>query len=137
MFHPELPSCEECKKWMVDTGWKFVTRATNERGPDGTPLRVRVPNQGKTPCGVCPKVPKDMPPRPESSQELSDRNLRCYLHYLECRATDSWPTGEDGKVDAVVKRNASVIRGVHDAYDRHKLREPLEALRHMIAVKGA
>lgn len=41
-----------------------------------------------------------------------------YLHWCECRATNDWPRGGDGQIDAVVRRNASIISAVQSLAER-------------------
>lgn len=120
LFHPELPSCADCKKWLTNEDWSFVTR----KGNDGK--KVRVPNwDGKTPCKRCPKIPNDMEPIPESAQELNEKNWMAYAHYKECRIVSDWPKTTEG-VDPIVKRNAVLVRQVEEAYERQQLSAPLE-----------
>ena len=66
----------------------------------------------KTPCVWCPKIPVGEPQVPESAIELSEKNLAAYQHYQECRAVADFPA------DAIVRRNAGVIRAAEDAADR-------------------
>lgn len=127
LFHPELPSCADCKKWMTNEDWSFTTR----KGNDGKDHRV--PNwDGKTPCNRCPKIPKDDPKKvPESAMELNDKNWAAYSHYKECKAVGDWPKGEEG-VDSIVRRNAAMIRDVEDDYARYTATIPLrEFLTHL------
>ena len=67
---------------------------------------------GSAPCAFKPsRCPKG---RPEDNSSLSPRNVDAYLHYLECKATGTFPDG------AIVSRNAGIIRMVEDAADRER-----------------
>lgn len=46
---------------------------------------------------------------PEKTVGLWPENVMCYEHYLECKAVGQFPD------DAVIKRNAAVIRDVEEA----------------------
>jgi hypothetical protein len=100
LAHPELPGCADCKAWLYDVRWKRCTRAGQPvPRPEGTP----------TPCHKCPKGPTPF------EKELTPQNLAALRHYQECKATGRFP------VDAVVERNAGLIRMVEDGHDRSKL----------------
>ena len=66
----------------------------------------------QTPCHKCPKIPVGAPPVPASAIELSPRLYRCWMHYLECRATHSFPS------DPLVRRHAAQIRMIEDEIER-------------------
>jgi hypothetical protein len=107
LFHGVIAarSCSDCRKWLYDDrpgcwGLKPVER------PAGRKLE-RLPNQ-LTPCSSCPKIPDGAEPKPENAVELSVRNRMAYQHYLECKAVGEFP------VDAIVRRNAGVIREIED-----------------------
>jgi hypothetical protein len=104
LLHPQLPSCEDCKRWMYD----LKTGRRDER--DGRPI-PRPANVG-TPCRNCPKIPQGAPPKPESATELTPENLVCVMHYGECKAVGRWP--DDGRV----ARNADLLSGVEKAVER-------------------
>ena len=117
LYHPEVPSCRDCQKWMYDRDWRRIEkwRRTDE-GLKRLPI-ARSPGH-PLPCGTCPKSgPQDGRPHPE--KELSWRNQRCFLHYLECKATGSFPD------DPIVRRNAGLIRSVEDLHERQKGMLPL------------
>ena len=110
LLNPTLAarSCADCQRYIYhDQGQKFGPRV--ER-PKGTP--VLRPKGTKTPCFWCPKIPPETKPCPENAEELSERNTAAYLHYLECAAIGEFPK------DAIVHRNAALIRDVKDAGDR-------------------
>ena len=104
-LHPQLPRCEDCKRWVYD----LKTGKRTLRG-DGSPVE-RPPGVG-TPCRNCPKIPEGQPPCPESAVELMPENVMCVVHYKQCRATGRWPEDERAV------RNAAHIREVEDAIDR-------------------
>lgn len=110
MLHPDITgrSCEDCRRYLYyDRGpGDFGERC--ERG--GKP--VARPKGMKPPCGWCPKIPPGDDPRPENAQELSAKNVAAVLHYQECRAVGEFPG------DAIVTRNAGLIRAAEDAADR-------------------
>ncbi len=110
-------TCEECKKWLYDSDGKIMTR-----GRRGTIELQQVPNtSGITPCndaktGRCPKIPTDAPQATSHyAVEPSDRSYRAWRHYRECRAVGIWPN------DPIVRRNAAIIRGIYDQYERMPL----------------
>src|SRR4051812_6923216 len=101
--HPELAnrSCDFCLKiYHNQHGETFENR-------DGTLMKrdESCPPECQTPKG-CPKG------TPENPKTLNERNLRCYEHYPECRATGQFPD------DPIVRHNAAVIREVEDCADR-------------------
>lgn len=65
-----------------------------------------------TPCRFCPKIPPKARPSPENGEELTPENWAAYRHYLECKAIGVFPA------DAIVRRNAGIIRDLEDHYDR-------------------
>ncbi len=68
------------------------------------------------PCGTCPKIPKDAPVKHwDHAVQLSDKNWRAYQYYLECRAVGQFPD------DAIVRRNARIIRAIQDEADNRPL----------------
>ena len=112
-MHPEITSrsCEDCKTYLYND--------TRERM--GLPViragRQELRGNAPTPCRWCPKLPADVPSSeacPEKAVELSQRNYKCLAHYLECRAVGRFPD------DAIVRRNAMVIRSVMDDIEHEK-----------------
>lgn len=75
----------------------------------------------KPPCmlrGVtCPKGHID------KQKGLSEKNLKAWGHYIECRAVGEFPE------DSIVRRNAGIIRSVEDAIERQKRDELLLYMR--------
>jgi hypothetical protein len=59
---------------------------------------------------------------PESPNTLSRKNLLAYEHYQECKAVGAFPD------DAIVRRNARVIRELEDAAERVREAERLAAM---------
>lgn len=65
-----------------------------------------------TPCGSCPKIPKDVSVRtPAYAEELSERNLWAWQHYLRCKAVGQFPD------DPIVRRNAAIMAEVEKEID--------------------
>lgn len=108
LAHPNLPSCEDCKRFMIDTKtWTpLVPQGRNEPTlrPKGTP----------TPCWQCPKIPKGAKPCPENAQQLSTKNQQALWWY--------WRTKADGAgalpQDEVSLRNNAIIAMVMESHDR-------------------
>lgn len=101
-------SCDDCQRYLyLDQGEKFADKPLVRGGQ----LVRRMPGQA-TPCRFCPKIPPGKDPVPENAEELSDKNLLAYRHYLECKATNEFP------YDGIVRRNAALIRGAEDLADR-------------------
>jgi hypothetical protein len=132
LSHPHVAarSCEDCKKWYYEDSPTRMALEVFTRGKDeeGRPLRVeRIAGQEPR-CAWCPKVPRDVvDPCPEAAVELSEKNWRAYQHYLECRAVGEWPTG-----DAIVRRNAMLIRGVEESAARAEAAATGGGLRSML-----
>lgn len=111
LLHAEVAhrSCADCQTYQyLDRGPGQFAAAPMTRGGKVT-RRVA---GSKTPCAWCPKVAPGDPPEPESAQDLSAKNRLAYLHYLECSAVGSFPA------DAIVRRNAAVIRGAEEAAEK-------------------
>ena len=94
-MHPEVAGrdCEQCQKYIFETtGKQRVNRETGQpvRRPAGQALPCR------TPTG-CPKG------TPEEQRDLSPKNTQAYYHYLECKATGTFPD------DGLVRYNAGLI----------------------------
>jgi len=49
---------------------------------------------------------------PEKQRGLNPANLAAYRHYRECRATGRFPD------DAIVRRNAAIIRAQEESHER-------------------
>jgi hypothetical protein len=98
-------SCADCAKYVYGDDGEVVRR------PARTGLPVLRPKDSKPPCRGCAKIPEGAEPRPESAVTLSNRNLRAYQFYRECRAVGRWPD------DAAVRHVAAVIRGVEEVVE--------------------
>lgn len=136
--HSELPTCSDCRKWLhdPDNGWKRSSRGDkdNERRSDNPP-----------PCFRCPKVPLQRRKQPinkvplptwRDAHELSAMNQIAYHHYLECKAVGQFPD------DAIVRRNAGLIRQAEEIAERSRQRrmsnslEQLGAVMQLVGLKG-
>lgn len=83
----------------------FKPNGEQEKDKAGNPIPR--PKRTFPPCHYSPKgCPKGTP---ETSKELSEKNMRAYRHYLECKAVGDFPQ------DAIVRRNAGIIRVVEDS----------------------
>lgn len=111
LLHPEVAyrSCEDCKKFIYnhETG-------VREDWPPGSGRPVPRPPGMLPPCSIGPKACAKI--SPEANVELNERNQRVYRHYLECRATGTFPD------DPIVRENAAIIRSIEDAADRIETR---------------
>jgi hypothetical protein len=115
LTHPELPSCLDCQRWIYDPlqGWK-----RSERGGVAMPRPQGMP----TPCRTCPKIPAGERPHPSRAVELSDENYLAYLHYQRCKAVGRFPE------DAIVERNAGILRTVEEQIGRAEQARLMETL---------
>lgn len=112
-------SCGDCQRYLYyDRGSDdFGSRV--ERGG----LPVLRPKNVKTPCQWCPKIPPGESPKPENAIELSEKNIAAVVHYRECKAVGEFPD------DAIVRRNAALIRGAEEVAERvHQMRSGQAAL---------
>lgn len=102
LLHPAVASrsCDDCQRHLYN-------EQTGRRLEDRTGRPLPRPKGTFAPCraklGACPKG------SPEDPQSLSQKNLAAYRHYLECKAVHDFPR------DAVVRRNAGIIRWTEDA----------------------
>jgi hypothetical protein len=98
--HPKLAkvSCDACRKYWFDPLEVKWTVA----GRDGKP---QLKPEGMLPmCESCPGIcPAG---HYQNSNRLTGKYLHSFHHYLECEATGCFPD------DAVVRRNAKIIRSV-------------------------
>ncbi len=109
---------------MVDEDWSFTTR---DPGRQRVP-RVRLPGRISTPCGRCPKLPRDVPlaeRTPAAGRALgpSARSLRAIRHYLECKAVGRFPDE-----DPIVRRNAWLLSEVERAFEQGQRRQELQLI---------
>lgn len=121
--HPKVAyrSCEDCQKYAYneETGQMM-------RQKYGQQLPVLRHPRDLPPCRVlsvgCPKG------TPENPKSLSRKNQRAYYHYLQCKATNSWPD------DGIVRENAAIIESAYqlaerlDRWEETAHRERLEKL---------
>lgn len=115
-------SCGDCQKYLYYDRGSDDFGARVERGG----LPVLRPKGVKTPCSWCPKIPPGEQPIPANAVELSDKNVLALIHYRECRAVGEFPN------DAIVRRNAALIRGAEDVAARvHETRTAIAAARGM------
>lgn len=104
MLHPQVAfrNCCDCQKYVYDerTGERAAHRGQPVARPPGT----------RPPCGygekACPKG------SPTAGREFTDANWQTYMHYLQCKATGTFPD------DPIVARNAGVIRLIEDGLER-------------------
>lgn len=100
--------CSHCLQFMYDedTGEVIKNKA-------GEP--VKRPRGNLPPCRIrgigCDKG------TPEEQRQLTDKNRMAYWHYLQCRAVNQFPD------DAIVRRNAAVIREVLESLERERWAE--------------
>jgi hypothetical protein len=78
----------------------------------------------------CEKIPHGEVKVRANAVELSERNFLAYQHYLECRATGSFPD------DAIVRRNARVLRSIMDDYEQRPLAKLIGLLQLMGPTHG-
>lgn len=109
LLHPRIAArnCGHCQLYVYD---EATGEATSFRRPPGTfaPCRYGVDR--------CPKG------TPENSRQLSEKNQRAFGHYLQCKAVGRFPD------DAVLHRNAGLIRMVEDEIAELRQRELLSRL---------
>jgi hypothetical protein len=115
LFHPEWSrSCVDCATWLYDDSGAVTKRC-------GVPNRR--PKGAATPCHKCPKIPDGEVAVRENAIELSEKNMQAYRHYLECRAVGEFPD------DPIVRRNARILRQIHDEAEQRPLYNLMAMLR--------
>lgn len=114
LAHPELPTCEDCKRYVHNSDWKPVKRR-------GMALPVLRPHGSPTPCHRCPKAVEQ---RPNPGADFRGRVARAYRLFLAIRAGLPMPD------DALVIRNCATIQHVHDQFDQSHAHLSLLALLH-------
>lgn len=101
-LHPEVAhrDCDHCRKWQYnhETGELELWR--------GQPIA----REGPPPCHYGPD--RCAKGSPDDSKALTPQNLQAYRHYMECKATFSFPD------DAIVRRNAGVIKMAEEIVSR-------------------
>ncbi len=113
--HPEVAfrDCGHCRKWQYD---EKTGRQTMWHGkPLARPPKLKLPCEYILPNGQT-KCPKGSP---HAGRALTEANYEAYDHYLQCRATGSFPD------DPIVRRNAAVIRAVEDSVADQRQHEQL------------
>lgn len=117
LFHPKVSklSCDDCTRFLT-VDFEIVRRPAFTGNPEPRPV-MKGGQLYPTPCHKCPKIPKDSPKERKYAYEISSKNLQAYFHYLECRAVGSFPE------DPIVRRNATIIRGVQDEWDRQPMEQ--------------
>ena len=90
------------------------------RGDPKKPVE-RKPHE-RTPCSACPKIPHGKKACPASAVELSAKNLLFLRRYFEWKATGQFPD------DAIVRRNAGLIRRAEEDFERRQQRYANELL---------
>lgn len=109
LLHPEVAyrDCQHCLKFLYDDKGKPVpSREAEISGKDGK-YRERdssCPPECRTDKG-CPKG------TPEKPKTLTPENTQAWIHYRECKATNSFPD------DPIVRRNATIIREIEEYAD--------------------
>ncbi len=122
LLHPEVAyrSCEDCQKYVYNhqTG----VREEWPKGSGKPVLRIRgqLPPCSEGP-NACPKG------SPDADVELNERNQRVYHHYLECRATGSFPD------DPIVREHAAIIRSIEDQAQKLEVRNNFFTLASMLS----
>jgi hypothetical protein len=122
LLHPAVAnrSCAKCKEWLYDDKpGNFAPHPVNHGWGD------KKRKGGKTPCWMCPKQPSEVPEKdrsPATAIDLSDRNWKAYLHYLECSAVNDFPK------DEIVRQCASIIKNAE------KLGEKVQQMRYALAM---
>lgn len=104
--HPNVANrpCEICLTDLYDeeTGEPIKSRkkdGSNRKRDSSCP----------PPCRTAKGCPKGTP---EESRALTEQNWAAYQHYLECKATGSFPD------DAIVRQNAALIRRVEEIVEQ-------------------
>jgi len=124
-------SCDDCCRWLVDEDWGFTLRDPGRQRI----RRVVLPGRLSTPCGRCPKLPRDMAlgeRTPAAGRALgpSARSLRAIRHYLECKAVGRFPD------DPIVRRNAWLLSEVERAFGQAERRQELQIVMASAGVGG-
>lgn len=112
-LHPKWATrtCQSCRTYAYNSEGEICR--IPQKSPTGTPVR-RTPLE-VLPCGNCPKIPPGAEPLSVNAIELTAQNARVYVHYLECKYTNSFPD------DPLVKRHAAIIGLIEDACDRNEM----------------
>lgn len=94
LAHAEVPTCEECQRFLHDKDWRPVKRLGQ---------KVARPPGAQPPCWKCPKSgPTNGHPVPEA--DMIGRNARAWELYLTIQAGASMPD------DEIVRQNCALIQ---------------------------
>jgi len=107
LYHPEIPTCENCKKWEYTKEWKI-----RERGDPKKP-QLRAP-PFVTPCETCPKKSHER----AAETELSEKNIRAVEYFYRVRATFGRCLAERAVNDGVLMRNLGIIERIVSQWER-------------------
>jgi hypothetical protein len=115
LLHPSVAfrDCGHCLKYLYDEDTGKVEQKRDGSGPRERDKSCPPPCQTRDGCK------KGTPEKPKS---LTPQNWQAYEHYQECKAVGSFPA------DAVVKRNAAIIRSVEDGVERVRQIEFMTAM---------
>lgn len=129
LAHPKVATrdCSHCLSWQYDESTGLVAL-----WPNGEPQKRITP----APCRFKEKLLRegarpDSPamrqagcPKgtPEDDRGLNAENCDAYGHYLQCKAVGQFPR------DAIVMRNAGIIRQAEDDFQRMREREVVEVV---------
>lgn len=117
LFHPGAlkVTCEQCRQHLynLETGEQqtYVAGPTREKRPCVRPEGV------PTPCDQCPKES----PQKARDHELSDKNRRTVLIYLESRATHGASLTPAMRRDPILLRNLAIVDGIYRDYERREV----------------
>lgn len=112
--------CAACTKNQTDEHWRFIEH------PKGSGKILQRSSRSGPPCRYphigCPKG------TPENSRALNSRNAAAYRFHKECEAVNQWPD------DAIVRRNAALIRDAERACERIKQDRQVHLLESFLGV---
>jgi hypothetical protein len=119
LYHPQVPSCEECQAWVYTKEWKRAQRSgADVPRPPGTP----------TPCKICPKKS----PEHAKTLILTARSRATLQRFYEQQATFGACLTDEEKADAWLMYLFGLIGKEMRQFDRH---EQVEILAKMFAGK--
>lgn len=118
LLHPHVAfrDCAVCQEWEHYEEGSTAGVPGEIQMWQGQPLK-RI---GPPPCRLAIKCPKGTPETPKT---LNDRNLLAYLHYLECKAVNDFPSA-----DPIVRRNAQIISAAIDDVERARRKADVNSL---------
>ncbi len=95
--------CKQCQLFLHDKDFKPIIRGGQ---------KIKRYKGSHAPCFYgADKCPKG---NPLAGSDLTEKNTRAYLHYLECKAVGDFPD------DAIVRRNAAAIRVAEDRFEQRQ-----------------